>query len=699
MSIVNQNYKSSVLSLCCINTAILLFPSQALLLAEGSRNVFYVSPQGSDAWSGTLQAPNDKGTDGPLKTPEGARDVIRTLKQTGQISNSGVTVFIRGGIYPMEKIFRLTSDDSGIQGKPIVYQAYNNEEVRLIGGKEITGFERIEDPAILSRINKKYQHMILQTNLRTQGISEFGELKPRGFGRPTYPAGLELFYDYLPMQLARWPNQGWVKIESVPDDKDGGEFKYEGYRPKRWVKADDIWLHGYWTWDWADSYVKVKSIDTHAGKIATQEPHGVYGYTAGKRYYAFNILEELDEPGEWYLDRNSGTLYFWPIEKLDDGKIFVSILQEPIISITGASNIILRGLTVEFGRGIAVEIIGGSHNTIESCKLRNVGNVAVDIRGGIKNGVIGCEIYYSGDGGIRLSGGDRKTLTPANNYACNNHIHSYSRWVRTCTPAINVEGVGNKAAHNLIHDGPQTAILFNGNEHLFEFNEIYNVCNETGDVGAIYTGRDWTARGTIIRYNYLRDINSPMTGGAMAVYLDDLASGITVFGNIFCKTNHAVVVGGGRDNIVKNNIFIDCDPAVFMDARGIALANQYIAKPEQWDMYKKLEDVNFDEPPYGQRYPELARILEDEPTEPKRNVISNNIFSGGRGLELTNDVDRNVITFENNIIEDNPGFINRASLDFRLKNDSVAYKLGFEKIPMEKIGLISCLHQEYAGAN
>jgi hypothetical protein len=670
-----------------IIAAVFIFSSQALLLAKDSSISFYVSLQGSETWSGTLPAPNDKCTDGPFKTLEAARDAIRTLKQNGQLADGGAIVFIRSGIYPIEKTFCLTSEDSGIQGAPIVYRAYNNEEVRLIGGKEITGFKTVKDPEILSRIGKAYQHEILQTNLKAQGISDFGELKPRGFGRPKYPAALELFYDCRPMHLARWPNQGWAKIESVPNGKDGSEFTYKGDRPKRWTKADDIWLHGYWSQDWADSYVKVKSIDTPAGKIVTQEPHGVYGYTAGKRYYAFNILEELDEPGEWYLNRKSGTLYFWPTEKLDDSKVFVSILQEPIVLIQGASNITLRGLTIEFGRGTAIEITGGSHNTIDGCRLRNVGNVAIEIKGGTGTGITGCEICYSGDGGIRLAGGDRKTLTPANNYACNNHIYNYSRWVRTCTPAINVEGVGNRAAHNLIHDGPQTAILFSGNEHLFEFNEIYNVCNETGDVGAIYTGRDWTARGTVIRCNFLRDIQSPFNGGAIAVYLDDVASGITVFGNIFYKTNHAVVIGGGRDNIIKNNIFIECNPAVFMDARGIALANKYMAKAGQWNMYKKLEDVNFDKPPYSQRYPRLAGILNDEPAVPKGNVISHNIFSGGRWLELTGDVDRHQVTFENNIIKTDPGFVDLASLDFRLKSDSVAYKLGFEQIPIEKIGM------------
>lgn len=668
-------------------TVILVLSSQALLLAIESKTFLYVSPEGCDTWSGMLPAPNAQAADGPFKTLNRARDVIRTMKQSGPLPDGGITVFIRGGTYRMTKTFQLTSADSGTSGAPIVYQSYNDEEVRLIGGREITGFKPIEDPTVRNRLTKEYQDKILQIDLKAQGIDDFGELQPRGYDRPIYPAGLELFFQDRPMQLARWPNQGWAKIESVPAGKDSGKFKYEGDRPKRWVQADDVWLHGYWTWDWADSYVRVKSINTEAKEITTHEPHGVYGYTAGKRYYALNILEELDEPGEWFLDRKTGILYFWPPGKLDDGKAFVSILQEPIVAIEDASYITFRGLTIELVRGTACEMTGGSHNAIVDCRLRNIGNMAVIINGGTANGVSGCEISQTGDGGINLAGGDRKTLMPANHYASNNHIHHYSRWSRTYRPAIKVSGVGNYAAHNFIHNGPHTAILFSGNDHLFEFNEVCNVCYETGDVGAFYTGRNWTTRGTIIRHNYLHDINSPCSNGARAVYLDDLASGTTIFGNVFYKASRAAYIGGGRDNIVENNIFIECDLAAHIDARGLGWAKEHVAKGGEWNMYRKLEAVNFDKPPYSQRYPKLAGILEDEPAVPKGNVICCNVCSGGQWLELRN-VDRNIVTIKDNLVTMEPGFVDRQNLDFRLKSDSAAYKLGFKPIPMEKIGLI-----------
>jgi hypothetical protein len=401
-----------------------------------------------------------------------------------------------------------------------------------------------------------------------------------------------------------------------------------------------------------------------------------------------NILEELDKPGEWYLDRKTGILYFWPPAPLDGVETFVSILQKPVISLKNASYITVRGLTIEFICGTAIEVAGGNDNAIVDCCLRNIGNLGVTINGGARNGVRGCDIYQTGDGGISLAGGDRKTLTPAENYACDNHIHHYSRWTRTYRPAIMINGVGNRAAHNLIHDGPHTAILFGGNDHLLEFNEVYNVCYETGDVGAFYTGRDWTTRGTIIRYNYFHDIHGPYTYGAMAVYLDDAASGTTIFGNIFYKASRAAFIGGGRDNIIENNIFVECEPAVHIDARGLGWAKNYIAEGGGWHMYEKLKAVNFDKPPYSERYPKLATILQDDPAVPKGNVVVRNICSGGQWLDLQG-VDSQIVALEDNLIEAEPCFLDRAKLDFRLHGDCPAYKLGFKPIPVDKIGLTS----------
>jgi len=657
-------------------------PILGMLQGECVMADFYVSPQGNDAWSGKQAAPNRASTDGPFATLERARDAIRALKRKGPLPQGGVTVWIRGGIYLRDKTFTLTEEDSGTAGAPIVYRAYPKEEVRLLGGKPVTNWQPVTHPDILLRLDEAARAKVMQADLKALRITDYGEMTPRGFGRPIYPAGLELFFQNKPMTLARWPNNAWTKIAGVPAGQQGGKFTYEGERPAHWKDTSDLWVHGYWTWDWADTYEKVKVLDTQKREIETEPPHGAYGYTAGKRFYFLNVLEELDEPGEWYLDRKTGILYFWPPAPLTEESAFVSLLEKPLITMIATSHVTVRGLTLECTRGPGVEMVGGTRCVVAGCILRNLGTYAVSVDGK-ECGVVSCDIYETGDGGIQLSGGNRKTLTPGTNFALNNHIYRYCRWSRTYRPAVLLNGVGNRVAHNLIHDSPHTAIAGGGNEHLIEFNEIHHVCLETNDAGAFYMGRDLTQRGNIVRHNYFHHLGEADL--VQAVYLDDCFCGTTVFGNIFYKAGRSVMIGGGRDNVVENNIIVEGKPAVHVDARGTTWASFWFDGRDPYLM-DGLKAVNYNQPPYSQRYPQLAHILEDEPAKPKGNRIVRNISVSGRWLELHNVAEKDV-HLQDNFTEGDPGFVDPGREDFRLKKDSPVWKLGFKPIPVEKIGL------------
>jgi len=652
-----------------------------------SQAKFYISTDGNDAWSGRLSSPDSACTDGPFATLERARNAVRQFG--GKLPEAGVEVWVRGGDYFLDATFELTAADSGDAQTPVAYRAYQDESVRLIGGRRVSGFGPVRDAKVLSRIQPQYRDKIVKVDLKAAGITDFGKLRRRGFGG-SGTAGLELFFLDRPMELARWPNTGWVRIADVPDGPKGGKFAYEGDRPKRWTAADDIWVHGFWTQDWADTYEKVASIDTEKRIIATEPPHGVYGYTKGKRFYALNLLEELDSPGEWYLDRTAGVLYFWPPAPLEQGQTIVSII-DTVISLKDTSHVTIAGFTIECARGTGVAISGGRDNRVVGCVIRNMGNAGVSVAGGRSNGVSSCDIYGTGDGGVHLSGGDRRTLTPSGNYADNNHIRHYNRWCLTYRPAVGVSGVGNRVSHNLIHDGPHNAIQLGGNDNIIEYNEIFNVCTESDDVGAFYMGRDWTTRGNVIRHNFFHHIHSAAEQyrhGSRVVYLDDAASGTTIHGNVFYRAGSlcAVNVGGGRDNIITNNVFVDCVNGALIDARGLGWARGHIAEGGDWRMYRKLADVRHDQPPYSTRYPALSRILDEDPAAPRGNVVARNISVGGRLLNLPNGQE-SLIKIADNFTDGDPLFVDKAGLNFALQDNSPAYKTGFENIPFEKIGL------------
>ncbi|MGJ5672565.1 MAG: right-handed parallel beta-helix repeat-containing protein [Nostochopsis sp.] len=684
-----------ILAICC---ATLRVPASTTSVS------LYVAPTGNDHWSGQLAAPNPEKTDGPFQTLERARDQIRALKKVGKLPNGSVTVYLRQGNYERKDPFILKAEDSGTKQSPIVYRSYANEKVRLLGGKEIEKFQSVTDSSILKRIQPVARGKILQLDLKAHGITDYGQLSVRGFNKPNHPAPLELFFADQPMQLARWPNKSYLTIADVPAGKNGGMFTYYGDRPKRWQNTDDIWLHGYWTWDWADSYVKVKRIDTQTHAIYTEPPHGVYGYKKDGRYYVLNVLEELDTPGEYYVDRQTGILYFWPPSSVENSQMIVSTLAKPLVSLSSASYITLRDLVFEDSRGVGIEVLNGENIFVAGCQIRNVGTNGLEINGGIGNGIISNDIYNIGQTGIVLKGGDRKTLTPANHYAVNNHIHHYSRWVKTYEPGISIQGVGNRVAHNLIHDAPHSAILLKGNDHIIEFNHIHHVCLETVDSGAFYMGRDYTQQGNIIRYNYFHNLtsfherNSSSFHEVMAVYLDDGTSGTTIYGNLFSEVQRGVLIGGGRDNTVENNIFIKCKVSVSVDARILNWAKTSAAPGGNWKMVEKLEDMNYKRPPYSIRYPKLVNILEDEYGVPKGNKIIRNLFFGSGWLKLANGVSNKTITIEANWIEKDVSFIKPQDLLLVLKPDSPARKLGFQNLPINQIGLYKDEYRSSDGA-
>ncbi len=657
--------------------------SSHVLAAPPKAKLFYVATSGNDQWSGTLPSANNDSSDGPFASLEAARDAVRKLSSAGGLPQGGVVIQIGGGTYERQRTFELKAIDSGSQTAPIIYRAAAGEEVRLVGGKQITGFRPVTDPAVLQRLDKAARDKVLQVDLKALGVADYGQVSG---------GGLELFFQDRPMTLSRWPNEGFVKISGLvggnPVNIRGtkgdkiGKFMYEGDRPKRWKSENDVWVHGYWFWDWSDQRHKVETIDTEKRIISVLPPYHHYGYRKGQWFYALNLLAELDRPGEWYLDRTSGRLYFWPPAPLDNARVTVSVLNTQV-SMRDVSHVSFRGLIFEAARDAGVVIRGGEADRIAGCTLRNLGGWAVQISGGRRHGVAGCEISAVGGGGISLSGGDRKKLIAAGHFAENNHIHHYGRIKRMYQAAIALGGVGQRASNNLIHSAPHIGISFGGNDHLIELNEIHHVCQESNDAGAMYAGRDWTMRGTVIRHNFLHHINGLDGRGCVGVYLDDMFSGTKIQGNVFYKVTRAAFIGGGRDCTVENNIFVDCTPALHIDARAMGWASYHVATT----MKQRLEAMPTKTLPWSERYPKLLGLWKDEPTAPTGNLVARNVSFGGR-WDGVNGQARPYVTFQDNLIDHDPGFVDAAKMNFQLREDSVVYQQvpGFKKIPFEQIG-------------
>ena len=134
------------------------------------------------------------------------------------------------------------------------------------------------------------------------------------------------------------------------------------------------------------------------------------------------------------------------------------------------------------------------------------GSDAIVIDHGFENGLVGCDIHDIGGMAVRVTGGNRSTLEPAKNYVENCHIHHFAQRKLVYRPAVRLYGVGHRVTHNLIHDAPHQALAFDGNDHLFEFNEIHHVVLQSADAGVVYSGCDWTFRGNVFRHNFVHHI-------------------------------------------------------------------------------------------------------------------------------------------------------------------------------------------------
>jgi hypothetical protein len=687
--------------------------AMALSASIGICGNFYVATNGNDTWSGLLPAPNSDGTDGPFATLEAAQNAIRLLESGSGLPAGGVKVNLRGGRYMRQTPFTLGVNwspvavyDSGTPASPIVYQAYPGETPIIVGGMSVTGFQAVTDPNILARLTSAAQTNVLVANLPIQGITNIMPLARHGFALWWNWSGQnELYFQDKPMQLARWPNTNWLNIASSPSPG-ANSFGYNGSNPSTWASLDDVWVQGYWDTDWADEFDNVSSIDTTNHIVYMTSPASQLGYAVNQRFYFLNVLEELDAPGEYYIDRVNGFLYFWPPGDIASGNPFISMAgsglygltvnngADGLVNLLSVSNVVFSGITFEGAAGSLICIEYGQNNLITNCTLNGGSCDGVDLVNTFMSGVAYCTIANTGENGVFMLDGDindRMTLTSIADFAIDNTIYNMGRLCWTYTPGIYIAGsVGDYAAHNLIYNGRHDAIVVGGNNNVVEFNEIHNVCTETADAGAIYMLRDWTQRGNIIRYNYLHDINlgggAADPNGVVGVYLDDLFCGTTIYENIFSAVDHGVFIGGGRDNIVQNNIFVGCaDWAIKVDQRGLDWESGFITDNNSV-MWAELYAMPYQTPPWSLEYPALVSIATNNPGAALGNIIQDNISCNNAvWINWLNGAQNNV-TETNNFTSGDPLFVNCSQPQFGLLPNSPVWALGFQPIPASGIG-------------
>lgn len=653
----------------------------------------FVSPSGSDQADGSREH--------PFATLARARDAARSLPK-----EEGITVWIAGGDYLFGESLKLTAEDSGKPGHPVIWRAVEGQTVRLLGGRKLSldDFQPITDPATLDRIPQDLRGKIVMLDLGKLGVKTAGPF-PDVFHDSGFHTIPDLFLDGKRLPLSRYPKTGYLRFEKVIDNAGGptdwrnpaasmkkadpngpgGTFVYRSEDAPKfevWRRQLDrgVWLRGYWRVTWEVSGLRLSAIDTTARSATFAKPiqNGIgnkYTRPAGngrETYWLTNLLEEISEPGEWCIDFKDRKIYLYPPTHTVTASTLLADQSSPVISLEGASDIVLRGLTVEANLGDGICISGGEHNQVAGCTVRHVDRYAVVVDGGREHVVQSNDLYDLGEGGVWLGGGDEVSVprVPAGHRVVNNHIHDFDLLSLVYAPGVNAgftgggggghhPAVGMYVAHNLIHDTPHGGILYGSMDSVFEFNEIFRWCLVSNDLGAFYA-YDMRTRhfgNVTFRYNFMHD--SRIGDG---IYFDMDHPDMKLIGNIVDLHSDGkrgtgyLFKGGsmGKDGVTQP---YDCRNNVAMDCK-----------------------TGF----------EFTTLL------PHQGVIADNVAVNCVRPFVWQNIDQGktkacpaFATGTNLAVASNPGFADPVALDFRISPDSQLRRElpGFESIPVDKIGL------------
>ncbi|MFN0170982.1 MAG: hypothetical protein ACKV22_31580 [Bryobacteraceae bacterium] len=527
--------------------------------------VFFVSPSGDDRWSGTIAGANPERTDGPFATLTRARDAIRQLKFQQGLQQP-VKVQIRGGIYSLTEPLRLWAGDSGTPQYPIRYQAYPGEKPILRGSKPITNWQ-------------PFKGQILRAYLPEVRRGQWWFR--------------QLFFGGKRMTRARHPNfdpadplyGGWAFVQAAVDEQDSTRmerieapvaFRYEdGVFPHRWAKpqAGEVFIIPGNCW--INDIIPIRSVDAEARTIhltrtvnaSRNTLGGATHVREGNRFYVENNLEDLDTPGEWSLDRETGMLYFWPpkggVSSADVTAPYTSRLVQMIgTQAAPVRHIILQGLTftqtlAEFpsgneyyktpNAGQALYLESAEDSSIQNNTFTAVGGDAIRLQNNnARIRITGNEIAEPGSNGIFIGSfqrghsrhdtfsGDVPSPTEwfrdrfdqdvtlqqwprsTDHLIQNNHIHHVGQIEKHTSGIVffGVVGDGSILSHNLIHDSPRFGIgLLSGfGRVIVEYNHLHHLSLETADTGAVTVNRWYTydrdpglRAGNVFRFNRIHD--------------------------------------------------------------------------------------------------------------------------------------------------------------------------------------------------
>ena len=705
----------------------------------------FVSTVGEDSGDGSEEE--------PLRTLEKAIDVANEMRED---SDKLIEILLREGTYSVTntiKIINSQKDDSLLK-----ISAYQDEKVTINAGVDIplSAMNIADSDFTNAIIDKPNAGSVLQYNLKDAQIEDFGEISLRGhLISDEKEAQAELSLNGEVQKLAGWPNGEYTGLIKPIDSNEYGKrtksgiangcsFKVNYDRPSQWSKPEQAWLSGTIGPNYEFDYYPVSRFDSKEKRVYLSRGALEKYYT--EPYYRFeNVPEELDEPGEYYIDRQSGMLYFYPPEDAPKDSVLTITMSTPTLDVSrkapnsmfrieNSKNIVFENLIFKGGRGSAITGKNNSNIKFINCEINSFGENGIRFDASTDITISDCKIHDVGQDGILfVSCGNYQTLSPSNIVVSNNDIYNFARLERSYKTGIDFgyRCVGATAANNHIHNGPHAGMIFYGVNNDIYGNEFDHLVTEFSDMDALYCNNSsypWE-RGNKIHNNYFHDIGKSSMNGrhqinVRAIRTDNRGCGLNIYENLFYNIgdggngngNNGIgaITAEGTRNRIFNNLFVDCNEAYFntlqykeietaddgtlypdtiINSSGVEVANT-INGAKVADLKKQMEKYL---PVYGKQFPELHNYFYEHPNMSKTNEFKNNMiiniaiplsnFNGTQNEEGFRGSQMLTAASGNYVSTSDPGFVSYDNGNLELSSSATLLVEGLPKFEMSSFGI------------
>ena len=642
----------------------------------------------------SLPAGAERVTVTPGEGVAAAQAKVRVLKESGRAKN-GVVVEFEDGVYRFREPLVMDGRDSGGgNGAPVVWKAKNRGKVVFTGGAELSWRRPKKDDANLALVPEAVRGKVLVADAPCTGpVPGFTSF---GCGSDTSKKAeqetpLSFWQGDRRLVCARWPQDSWALIGKqlgtnwVPKENDprekvcfDGIFEVDAKgHLENWAREPDLWAHGRWYFKWADSTKRILSVDPARGAITADMSCETWGARKGGDYYVINAFSEMDEPGEWAVDRKNRLVYVYPHP---DGDAIETPCSSNLVCASALSDFRFEGIVFRCSGSHALLFRDATNVQVVASEIRNTGGDGIRVAGGAGCRVEGCDLYDLGEGGVYLKGGDYDSLVPARHEAVNNNIHHYGLVIMNYRPGVSLNGVGCRAVHNLIHHGDHQGIQFFGNDHVIAYNVLHDLCLNNDDAGIIYGYMcDLTMRGSVIEYNAIMATGRPDSQHVEAIYLDAWTSGCTVRGNLVNRAPLGIWASGGQATRIEKNILMNCTRSIMRGNLGPACAHT----KSSWSLgfksgrFERMvrNRAMYEKPPWVARYPKMLDALDLDGKFAHSalwvSIVDNFLFGCGQIYCHHWDITGPYTTIGGNeAAMGDPGFTDYFGMDWTLRPDS-----------------------------